>query len=584
MRKQNSEFHMSFLSHEGTQLINNDYYGCVELDKFACYIIADGIETGDEAESAKTAIDAVAAAFSSHPSMSKRAIASYIRKAHSSLLSNTDQVRMKASITVVVTDYMKLRYGYVGNTRFNLFRGNYQIWHSQDHSLTQQMEKNNELPKDKVALHEERGNLTRYLGQDGLLVPQISKKIKLKDGDIAALFTRGIWEHCDQHDLSAAFMEAGKDPELAVLIVERLISDAHPEEIDNYTVAVIFINKVFVDPNKRQRLKLILSITIPVLIILLILGLVLFLTIRQTKEDRKNMELYLLNGIEYIQDDNYLKAQDELKQAYSLSLELKDSRRSNDISNYQKLVEAILNADDLLSQEEYEIAVQNYLHALDRSKYTDNLSQKYIEIKLKNATNYINVHDLLGLGDTLADRENYSMAEEKYMAARSLASQIYYTEGKNQAIEALTALYERMDKEIEGDKERSKSEITASDFIIQGNTAFQSGDMVSAQMYYTMAKEKYEKLGDAAMAASMDEKLKLVEEKGKEQEEQIKKADQHVKTGLRLQSEGDYANAKKEFIFAREIYAAVNEKAKLEDITAKIEIIDGFLTDSSKES
>mgnify|MGYP005778636295 FL=1 len=583
MRKINSEFHTSFVSHEGMQLVNHDYYGCVELDKFACYIVVDGIETDGQTESAKIAADAVAMAFSEKPSISKGALRSYLRSAHKSLISDHGKTRMKASIAIVVTDYAKIRYAHAGNTRFALFRSGHQIRHSEDHSLTQQLARKNEIPKDKIAKHEERQNLTRYLGQEGRLNPAVSRKIKLKDGDILALFTRGFWEHCDPMDMSAAFQQAGKDPKAATELAERLLLDLHPEQIDNYTLAAIFVDKVYKDPNKGKKLKLLLSIGIPILLMLLIFGIVFYVRYQKKQENRRNMELYLLNGIEYIQGDNYLKAKDELKQAYDLSLKLKDGARTTEISNYQKLAEAVINADDLLSQEDYETAVQAYLHAADRAKYTDNLGKSYIDARLESATGFINVQDLLGLGDSLADQGNFSMAEEKYLAARSLAAKIYYLEGKKQAIESLNSLYEKMDQEVEQSKEQSQAEITASDFIVQGNTAFQSGDLVSAEMYYTMAKEKYEKLGDETMAASMEEKLSLIAAKQEADAQRLQEAAVHMERGSELQNKEKYADAKKEFILAREIYASLNDEENLKKTEAKIEIIDGYLTGSQKK-
>ena len=41
MRKQNSDFEARFISEEGSRLKNRDYFGYVELDEFACYVIAD---------------------------------------------------------------------------------------------------------------------------------------------------------------------------------------------------------------------------------------------------------------------------------------------------------------------------------------------------------------------------------------------------------------------------------------------------------------------------------------------------------------------------------------------------------------
>ena len=43
MRKYNSSIKTAFLSEAGSQLSNNDYFGFVELDNYACYVIADGI-------------------------------------------------------------------------------------------------------------------------------------------------------------------------------------------------------------------------------------------------------------------------------------------------------------------------------------------------------------------------------------------------------------------------------------------------------------------------------------------------------------------------------------------------------------
>ena len=52
MRKQNSDFEARFISEEGSRLKNRDYFGYVELDEFACYVIADGITEITDIESA----------------------------------------------------------------------------------------------------------------------------------------------------------------------------------------------------------------------------------------------------------------------------------------------------------------------------------------------------------------------------------------------------------------------------------------------------------------------------------------------------------------------------------------------------
>ncbi|MDR2022915.1 MAG: protein phosphatase 2C domain-containing protein [Hungatella sp.] len=584
MRKENSEFKTAFISHEGTTLHNNDYFAFMEQDKLACYILADGIETGDESQSARIAAEAVAAAFNEHPSMTQGAIRKYLMAAHKRLKINRRQLSMKASITVVVTDYTTLRFGYVGNTRFHLYRGGQLLLESRDHSVSWSMMEEDELPKDKIARHEERGNLTRYLGQEENLVPDVSKKIKLKEGDIFTLFTRGIWETIDSYDLQAVFEEAGREPEETVQYVERLILDAHPEEIDNYTFASIFVNKTYIDPHKGKKIKKILKIVIPVLLILLILGVTLFIRHRIWLENKQNMDLYYLSGIEYIQDNNFVRAKEELSKASALAVKVKDISRRDEIAECQKLIDAVMESDELLEKAAYEEALKGYLRARGRSRYADHLAERYIANKLELTKGYINVFDMLNLGDQLKDQGNYALAEEKYLAARLLASQIYDAGGRDKAITALNDLYTQMEKEAvqekEESKERSQQEIAAADFIIQGDNAFKEGDIVGARMYYTMAKEKYSELGNKTVVASIDKKLALVEDRQKENEERLIGADRYIEEGEDLFDQKKYADAKKQYLLAREIYADLREDSKLEKTQTKIEIVDGYLTGS----
>ena len=58
MRKENSEFKTKFISEPGSYLHNADYFAFVELKDYACYCIADGIDTDE-----KAVITAVTAAF-----------------------------------------------------------------------------------------------------------------------------------------------------------------------------------------------------------------------------------------------------------------------------------------------------------------------------------------------------------------------------------------------------------------------------------------------------------------------------------------------------------------------------------------
>ena len=134
MRKQNSEFLTAFISEASRKIKNTDFFGFVELDKFACYVIADGIDDDVDAISAKLAVDTVVSSFMESPSMSKRAVRRYLRAANRALLTARSKMKLKASVTVLVTNYVKLRYGQAGNTRFRLYRDGFLRMQSRDSS------------------------------------------------------------------------------------------------------------------------------------------------------------------------------------------------------------------------------------------------------------------------------------------------------------------------------------------------------------------------------------------------------------------------------------------------------------------
>ena len=111
MRKQNAEFLTAFTSEANKDLKNTDSFGFVELDQFACYVVADGIDDKIDAIAAKLAVDTVISTFTEAPSMSKRRLSACLKSANNALLHAKSKMKLKVSITVIVTDYIKLRYG-----------------------------------------------------------------------------------------------------------------------------------------------------------------------------------------------------------------------------------------------------------------------------------------------------------------------------------------------------------------------------------------------------------------------------------------------------------------------------------------
>lgn len=56
MRRINSDFQTLHISEEGQKLSNRDYFGYVEMDDFACYVLADSLEFDAERENEQAGI------------------------------------------------------------------------------------------------------------------------------------------------------------------------------------------------------------------------------------------------------------------------------------------------------------------------------------------------------------------------------------------------------------------------------------------------------------------------------------------------------------------------------------------------
>lgn len=586
MRKYNSSFKTAFISEEGSRLKNNDYFGFVELDKYACYVIADGITDMRDSQSAKKAIEAVVSAFHNEPGISKRKLKRYLKYANKELLKGKSYEKLKASITVVLTNYEKFRYGCAGNTRLRLYRDGRMILASSDMSLGQDMVEADRLAADKLAQHEERNNLYSYLGKEHFK-PFISKKKKLADGDIITLYTRGIWENIDEGELSDVFAETGNEPLEECDKVEDLLLSRQPENLDNYTFAAIYIDKVFVDPNRRKRIKKIIIITLVILILALVIGTVVYLWRRSRRQKREDMAQCFANTETYIEDNNYIRAKEECDKALELAGKLRDKEAQNRYNNYLVCLEAVIQADDSYDEGKYEEAGEAYLTAKVRTRYADYIAADYIENKLLQIEQYEQVFNNISLGDSLLAYGSYEMAEQRYLDAKKDASAIYFTEGKQQALDALEKLYAQWSAAKEEAEERSAEqaadETAAAELVRQGDETYSSGDYDGAMVFYLIALEKYTKMEDTAQISFLNKKIIALNEKQQEVETRASEAKEFEELARMYEEEGDYEQAKLQYQYAKEIYEELDKSNKADEIQGKVDIVETKQDKSEKD-
>ena len=584
MRKINSTFKTAFISEAGAALKNNDYFAYVELDDYACYVIANSITDRIESESAKLAVENAIRHFQENPSMRRRAMQSYLKATNEDFLSANSNEKLKASICIVVTDYEKLRFGIAGNTRFRLYREGIVAFASHDMSLTQDLIEDEKLPENILSKHEERHNLYTYLGQEKDFSPYISQSIKLINGDIVSLYTSGIWENIDEGELDDVFSEAGDEPQPILDEVEDLLLSRQPKNLTNYTIATIFIDKIFTDPNRARRIRRMIRIAIIVFIILLILGIIFYIWYSNRQDKKHKMNLYTDNTVTAIQDNNYIRAQSEVKKGIDLAENLDDEERINLLNNYSRLIDAVIAADNDYKNEQYTDAYEAYQNALDISRYADNLGESYINKQIMQCENYLSVSDLIALGDKALEENDFDKAEKNYFEAKKMALKAHDLNGNQQAKEALEKLYEQkkqmQDEQDKKDKQKLSEDI--SDLITQGDNLQQGGDYVGAEAKYMEAKELAAKNYDADSkkeALSALEKLDEVKAKAQAQRQKNidEQSDKYMTAALVLArgddafSAGDYTNANAYYNTALEQYTALGDSSMCQSISLKLQ-------------
>lgn len=572
MRKENSEFKTKFISEPGSYLHNADYFAFVELKDYACYCIADGIDTDEKRESAKAAVTAVITAFSEDPGISKNKLKQYMMTAHHALLEEAREMRLEASIVIVISDYKNVRWAHAGNTRLVLMRNGRIKYRTKDTSLSQNMADKSEISLDQLETHEERHNLYCYLGQSGHFSPVISAKRKMDDGDILCLYTRGIWESAGDAELLDA-ADGVSEPEQICTNLEDVVLSQQQGVLENYTIAAIFVNKVYRNPKaskNRKMIKIILSVIMAVVVIVFF---ICFARYRSNQKNIRQMLKYEERGISYLNEVNYTGAYGQFDAAITLAdkINAKEGtdayRHARKVELYNAISGYLSEAMEALTEGEYKKASNKFTSAISN---VNTLKEDYGEdISYLNAMlSYQEYADNMKNGIDTLEALNYDEAVEAFTAASKAVDGIDDTTNRNVADDYLNtsngrkAMKDGKNYESKGDESLNQS--MYSQTLTDYNTAM---DM------YNLAKTSYNiPEADAAISA-LTVKISNVNEKLSNQTNQEAEAEavNLEQAAAQAAHKGNIQQAKEAYDSAREVYVKTGNSVKVNAIDAKLE-------------
>lgn len=549
MRKENATFQTKFISEAGSYLTNSDYFAFVELKDYACYVAADGIDSDERKESAKLAVSTVIAAFSENPGISAGKLKKYMKAAHIALLEEATEIRLEASIIILVTDYKKVRWAHVGNCRLYWMRNGMIKASTKDTSLTQRMVDQDELSMDKIAFHEERNNLYCYLGMPGRITPVISGKKLLENGDILLLETHGVWENVGDAELLDAIDGVSK-PDEVCLGLEDVILSQQMNIIENYTIAAVFVDKVYQNPKAGKNKKIIkICVTIAIVLLVLIGGILL----ARFMSNRNNISAMLASkkqGISYLQENNYPSAKTQFDKAMTSGEKVKSSANSKNgkkvscVEMYSHMLENITLAID----------------ALDKGNYKD------ASVKLQNGIGNANTlqdeyhEDISDYIDGLNGMKEFADAMQAGATAKAAKD---YDTAVSSYDKAITIMFEMGNTEYEQAAYLAKDEVNAEYALADGDKFYNlamdyynENNWINALGQFKAAKKRYEDAKNDYGSEKADAKISSVNGYITSCENNIGDDDviDAIQTGSSLEAQGDTAMANGDYLGALEFY------------------------------
>ncbi|TYQ16965.1 UNVERIFIED_CONTAM: serine/threonine protein phosphatase PrpC [Acetivibrio alkalicellulosi] len=510
MRKNSSEFLSSFTSEAGTFMNNKDFYAYVELDDVACYIAADGIDSDEVLKSAEIAANSIFESIMENPSMSRNKLKKYIINAHKLLNDESRSVRLKASIAVVITDYSKMIWAISGNARVYHFRKGEFLFRSKDQSVAQMILDEGKITEDEINQHDERNNLTNYLGQPKGFEPFVSKVKKLNDDDAIVLCTSGFWEKISNIDFVDAFRDM-KEPSEIVEYLEEILLSRQSKVINNYTLSVIYTKKVFKEEQKDIKKNRILKRFIKILIPVLIIGAIA--TIYKRNEQIKAVNAIsesIEEGEEHFRRGDIQKALDKFTEASRNARKINDKELRDEINKKKTITELIYEGDNLLSQKNFEAALKSFENAEDEIKFYHSYDKIILEDavvkKVRDIRRIIEAQQLIEKGDEKVQEakdmiakdseralEIFGDALDRYKLARGFAAEVSYNEMRrdlDQKIKDTEDLKNRVLGDIEEIKKAEELEKDADGQMSQQKYSLAIIDYELALNLYKKLKEE----------------------------------------------------------------------------------------------
>ena len=537
MRKNEAKFTTVFFSEAGTKNKNNDYFGYVQLDNYAIWVVADGFDEEEGADvAARLAVEAAIEYFMLHPGFNTEIINEIMLYANLKVREKQTETEryslMHTSLLIVISNYNALLYGNIGNTRFYHLRNGYVISQSSDDTVAQLLVEEEALNTGDLKYHRQRNDLLQAIGDYGKIKPNILKiPIILQEKDTFCLTTIGFWENIDEKEMEVELSRYDEGKKWLISLEKKVMATLR-DNVENYTFAAVTIEDV-AEPlpmEKNNRKFFIKIVVVAIASILIILTLTLW-QVKKRKDIMNKVTVYEQQAEEELIKKNFENSVKELELVIGEYEKLKPKSRG--------IIGFFLNADARRKEMDKKIE-----ETKSKIKDTEKLKKVFSDIRE---------------GNELFNSGNYEEASKKYQEAKYSLEQNTYKRDEVNTEEVLSEINSRIEATSKL-KEAKNLEIT-------GDTAFTSGNYNLAKENYKMASDIYLANGRADYVSSMEEKIREINDKEK----------QSYNGALLAENRGDVLShsdvdmSREAYYQARETYQILGDTVKSQEIDTKIQ-------------
>jgi protein phosphatase len=142
--------------------------------------------------------------------------------------------RMGTTLVLATIYGDRLYFAHIGDSRLYLLRGDVFTQLTRDHSLVQSLVDRGEISADEAAIHPLRHQITRVVGGDSYISPEIASQA-LEPGDLIVLCTDGLSGTVPQDTIKSTLQNSATVQEKADALVQAALAMGGP---DNVTVVV----------------------------------------------------------------------------------------------------------------------------------------------------------------------------------------------------------------------------------------------------------------------------------------------------------------------------------------------------------